>query len=46
MYLNYGSTEYRLGFREKSWRKYTKILKYRERFQISLEIEKKILSFS
>jgi len=37
MYINYGSTEYRLGFREKSWHKYTNILKYRERFQILLE---------
>jgi hypothetical protein len=33
MYLNNGSAGYRLGFREKSWHKYTKILKYRERFQ-------------
>jgi hypothetical protein len=40
---NQGSAEHRQGFREKSWNKQIKILKYREKFQISLEISREFL---
>jgi hypothetical protein len=38
-----GSAEHRQGFREKSWNILLKILKYREKFQISLEISRGFL---
>jgi hypothetical protein len=44
VFPNQGSAEHRQGFREKSWNKQIKILKYREKFQISLEISREFLS--
>jgi hypothetical protein len=44
VFPNQGSAEHRQGFREKSWNKQIKFLKYREKFQISLEISREVLS--
>jgi hypothetical protein len=44
VFPNQGSAEHRLGFRDKSWNKQIQILKYREKFQISLEISREFLS--